>query len=163
MSALVNAGFAYLLLAACGGADPARDPNLQVQSTPHAHPNGLHLLVPESAYRVIRTAEGFVAEPALGNENRRDPLVVSIRLRAEPPDSASVRKRHLAAGRTLRYSVTQDEDGGSGGVDYTLLAFEQVGTYWIHYRQRKQSEYGEPNFELWEIADGVRYAPSGSR
>jgi hypothetical protein len=157
------AGLGCVLLAACGGRGPAEsEPGSQVRPTLHTHPNGLQLRVNESVYRIARTEDGFVVEPASGNEHRRDPLTISIRLRPEPPDTAAVRTRRLAAGRIVRYSVSHDEEGGSGGVDYRLAAFERAGTSWIHYWQRKQSEYGEPSFELWKVAEGVRYVPAGT-
>jgi hypothetical protein len=163
VSMRLSAGLACVLLAACGGTGfTGSEPGSQVHSALHAHPNGLQLRVPESVYRITRTADGFVVEPASGNENRRDPLTISIGLRAESPDRATARERRLAAGRILHYSVSQDEDGGSGGVAYMLVAFERAGTSWIHYRQRKQSEYGEPDFELWKVVDSVRYVPAGT-
>lgn len=125
----------------------------------HAHANGLRLLASD-AYRVTNTPEGFLIEPASGNEQRRDPLVISIRLLVTQPEIASDRQHQLDSGRSLRYSVTHDEEGGSGGVDYTLIALEHIDGRWIQYRQRKQSEHGEPEFELWDIAGGLSYAGS---
>jgi hypothetical protein len=80
---------------------------------------------------------------------------VFIQLLETPPESMGWRVNYLGSGRIAWYSVTHEEEGGSGGVDYTLIAFEHVGKRWIRYRQVRQGE-SEPAFELWEIAHGLR-------
>jgi hypothetical protein len=89
----------------------------------------------------------------------RSPIEVSIQLLETPPKATGYRFSYLGSGRILWYSVTHETEGGSGGVDYTMVAFEHVGNRWIRYRQVRQGE-GEPVFELWEIAQGLLYLPS---
>jgi hypothetical protein len=147
------------VLAGCGSSDPipaafGRGP----QGTPqlHLHANGLQLSVYET-YQVRPTPVGFVIEPA-GNPVLRQPIIVDIQLLASRPKAIGYRFSYLGSGRILWYSVTHEETGGSGGAVHTLIAFEHVGNRWIRYAQERQSE--DEIFELWEIAQGVRYVPS---
>jgi hypothetical protein len=148
---------AMALLAGCGGSS-----GLSQQGAPqmNVHTNGLQLPASET-YRVKTTPVGFVLEPASpSNQDRRDPFTVSVQLLTAQPDVTGHRVRSLDSGRALSYAATHDEEGGSSGVNWTVVAFERVGDRWIQYREDKLSER-EPS-ELWEIAQGVRYVPSKS-
>ncbi len=119
------------------------------------HANGLRLSLPIE-YAATLTTDGFLVEPADGNGQRRDPIQVSVRLLPDAP--SGLENTRQWQGRQFRFTVTADSEGGSGGVDHNLVAAEQVGGQWIVYRQRRQSERGEPEFELWRIAEGVSLA-----
>jgi hypothetical protein len=122
----------------------------------HVHANGLQLSLREN-YRVTTTPVGFVIEPP-NNEHLRQPLTVSVRLLKTAPEATGHRLHYLGSWRIAWYTATHDEEGGSSGVDWTVLAFEHVGDHWIEYGERKLSEW-EPN-ELWEIARALRYVPA---
>jgi hypothetical protein len=150
------------VLAGCGSSNPGQaassiGADQSPQSTPqlHVHANGLQLSVPET-YQVGTTLVGFVIEPT-GNNHRRNPITISIQLLATPPETKGHRVRYLGSQRVLWYTATRDEEGGSSGVEWTVVAFEQVGNHWIQYRENKLSE-SEPE-ELWGIAMGLRYLP----
>jgi hypothetical protein len=124
----------------------------------HVHANGLQLSVSE-AYRVSTTPKGFVLTPASpSNNDRRDPLTVSIQLLATPPQITGYRERRLSSERVLSYTASHEEEGGSSGVNWTMVAFEHVGDHWIQYQENKLAER-EPD-ELWGIAGGSRYIPA---
>jgi hypothetical protein len=51
--------------------------------------------------------------------------------------------------------------GGSGGEQYFFTAYEPVPSGHILYSQAKQSEYGEPEFDLcWSVIKATRYEPA---
>ncbi|MET0533985.1 MAG: Tsi3 family protein [Steroidobacter sp.] len=139
---------AMVLLGGCG------DSQTPVGAS-HVHANGLRLIVSED-FKVTTTPSGFWVETV---HVTRSPIEVSIALLTTRPKSVGYRFRYLGSGRILWYSVTHEQEGGSGGVDYTVVAFEHVGEHWIAYRQVRQSE-AQPVFELWQIASGLRYVPS---
>ena len=125
----------------------------------HVHANGLQLSVSETLYRVGTTPVGFVLIPASpSNNHRRDPFTVSIQLLATSPKATGHQVRYLSSVRALWYTATHDEEGGSSGWEWTVVAFEHVGNHWIQYQESKLSER-QPD-ELWEIAQGLRYLPS---
>jgi len=97
-----------------------------------------------------------VIEP-VRNSDRRSPLTISIQLLVTPPNVTGHQVRHVGSLRALWYTATHDEEGGSSGVEWTVVAFEQVGNNWIQYRETKLSE-SEPE-ELWEVARDLRYLP----
>jgi hypothetical protein len=136
------------MLAGCGS------PNPEVVTPPHVHVNGLQLSVSGTDFHVTTTPTGFLLEPP-NNDQLRTPFSVSIQLLATEPKTVGRRVRYVGKGRILWYTVTREKEGGSGGVDYTVIAFEHVGNRWIQYSQTKQAE--STPLEVFEIARGLRY------
>jgi hypothetical protein len=122
----------------------------------YEHPNGLRLAL-SAEYRVTIIPDGFLIEPASGNDNRRYALQISINLLDRSPDIATDRLTRLGSRRRIRYAVTNLGGGGSGGDEYELVAIEYTSGRWIRYFQRAQSEWFEPSFEVWNIARNVRF------
>jgi len=152
------------LLAGCESSDPdAAASSVDAGRLPegaqevHVHANGVQLMVSAKIYQVTTTPTGFSLEP-LNNDQLRTPFSVSIQLLASPPKAMGHRVHYVDSGRMLRYTVTHEKEGGSAGVLYTVVAFEHVGTHWIRYSQTRQAE--EMPGEVFQIARGVRYAPS---
>lgn len=146
----------WLVPAACDNSGkPHGQEHITYRRTVLGH--GLQLSVSET-YLVDTTPTGFVLAPASPrNENRRDPMHISIRLLARRPEATGYRVHYLSPWRLLWYTVIEEE-GGSSGSQWSLVAFERVGDHWLEYQENKLSEL-EPD-ELWEIAQGVRYLPS---
>ena len=139
-------------LAGCGGASsiPARGPQQL-----HVNPNGLQLSV-STIFAVRTTPTGFVIEPV--SRFTRSPLSISVQLMAKRPQDAGYRFRYLGSGRIAWYTLTEEPTPGSSGSYCTLIAAEHVGDRWVRYFQEKLTE--DQIFELWEIADGLRYVPA---
>src|SRR5687767_13634537 len=97
-----------------GKTVPSASSHADSQDMPrmHQHVNGLQLRVSETLYRVSTTPEGFLIEPASGNDDRRDPLVISIRLLAGEPQVETNRSRMVDSRRSVRYSLVRDDEGG---------------------------------------------------
>lgn len=124
------------------------------RGAPHvyAHANGLQLSVSE-IYEVKTTPVGFVIQLP-HSDKRRNPFTVSVQLLPTPPNVRGYRLRYLGPERLLQYKVTHEDEGGSSGVNWTVVAYEHVGNRWIEYFEDKLSE-DEP-VELWKIAEGLR-------
>jgi len=146
------AGLTLVVLTACHESAPVGE------ARSYAHANGLRLSA-STAYSVAGTPEGFFIGD-VSNKVRRSPIEVSIRLLTARPEVAAYQEYGIGFTRRIRYLVTHETEGGSGGVDYTLVAVEDIGAgRWILYRQIKQSE-GQPRFELWEMAGGLSFPPA---
>jgi hypothetical protein len=133
------------------------DVTLQTAQQTYEHANGLRLVL-SADYRATTTANGFLIEPASGND-RRYPLQISIALADKSPEIATDRLTRLSPGRRIRYAVTKLGGGGSGGDEYELVGVEYTKGRWIRYYQPAQSESVEPSFQVWDIAKGVSYKP----
>ncbi len=124
----------------------------------HSHPNGLRIAAgPE--WRAAYTEQGLRFEPADGNAGRRQALEVTAQLADAPPAPALTRQQSIN-GRSLSFRVDVSEDAGSAGNEYVLVAAEPYAGRTLIWRQAKQSERGEPAFELWELAAGLAPAPT---
>jgi len=159
-----------VMTAALAGCDGSRSgPGGDAPGTRRVHANGLQLSVqegpclaaadalPRETYAVALTATGFALVPC-SNRYRRQPFNISVQLLETPPKSTGYRFRYLGAGRIVWYRASHSEEGGSSGFEWDVEAFERVGKRWIHYSEEKLAE-DEPD-ELWEIAQGTRYAPA---
>ncbi len=120
----------------------------------HRHSNGL-VVSAGPQWRASVLADGLRFEPAAGNTGRREALVVTVRVSDVPPQTLTLPKRERIGQRELAYGVERAAGGGSGGDEYVLTAVEPWGQRYLLWHQAKQSESGEPEFELWALARGL--------
>jgi hypothetical protein len=133
----------------------------KLHTTVHAG-NGLELAVPDSLdlggmrkIGVEQTATGFRVFPANGGQVRYA-TEATVDLRggnAEPgdwPASSSI------DGRTIHYRIDHAE-GGSGGAQFELQAWETCASGHLVYHQSDQSEaLAKPRFDLvWNVIEGT--------
>jgi hypothetical protein len=129
-------------------------------ATRHQHPNGL-VVSAAAQWRASTLADGLRFEPAEGNAGRREALVVTVMVSDAAP-SPELRQTERIGDRSLAYRVDRSADAGSAGPEYQLTAVEPWAGRFLWWRQSKQSERGEPAFELWELARGLAPAQAGA-
>lgn len=116
------------------------------------HSNGLTLKIP-ATYAVRETPDGFVVEPAdNANAQTRYPTEVEVaRRQASDFTVPADAKEKSVADRTINYIVEEGE-GGSGGSEHELTAWENVPDGFVVYQQRQQAEHSTPEFEMcWTV------------
>jgi len=98
--------------------------------TSHSHPTGLTLEAP-STLSVEQTERGFIFSPS-DNATVRSPTQIIVELRQGALPAGSWPERHRRQGRTARYRI-DIEDGGSGGEQHVLRAWEESanGYFWL--------------------------------
>ncbi len=141
---------AAVLLSAC--QRPAVTAPMDTPS--HHHASGL-VVSAGPQWRATALADGLRFEPAEGNAGRREALVVTVQVSDVAPAAPALPKRERIGLRELAYRVERTAGGGSGGDQYVLTAVEAWGQRYLLWRQTKQSERGEPEFELWALARGL--------
>lgn len=112
------------------------------------HPNGLFLHLPASL-SVTETTDGFtVAPPPVRSSG---PVVIRLRPNEERPVAPGPERRAVGA-RELSYRIAKVGEGGSGGAEYALAAWEACPGGHISYHQVEQAETGEPFYEFaWYV------------
>lgn len=125
-------------------------------SQQHVHRNNLMVKLPASL-AVKETSDGFLIEPADGSNARaRRPVAATVERRAAasfkvPADA----EQKTVNGRLINYAVATEE-GGSGGAEHTLTAWETTNDGLVVYRQTEQSEHETPRFELcWQVIENT--------
>ena len=132
-----------IAFAACGGA-----PVTTYQSG-LTHPTGLRAPLP-TAFTQVSNDAGFVFVEA---GDLRSPLTLEIELRDAPPTFASAKERWLSRGDVAVYRVSELA-GGSGGVEYELVATKPAGARWIVVTAFQQAQGAAPRFETaWGVLD----------
>jgi len=125
-----------------------------------AHPNGLVLKVPEvidgRGFSFVQTPAGFAyADP----RDVRTPTRGSVSFNPGVATPAGDwPKTWLVRGRTIHYAVTERE-GGSGGAEYELRAWETTRGGHIAYVEDEQSEWGPEWRVIRTIVDATSAPP----
>ena len=129
-----------------------------VKMTGTKHPNGLVVGVPEK-FVARQTETGYTIQPeGDANSKARYPVEISVSLvkAQNVPQESSLKTRRVGQ-REIHYRVEKGA-GGSGGEQYFFTAYEAVPNGYILYSQAKQSESGEPDFDLcWSVIKATRY------
>lgn len=128
------------------------------------HPRGIVLTLPDSitlARRdrlVIEERDSGFAVFAEASMHRRFPIVATVerhRDRDRPAEAASWTDERTIGHRRIAYGVVAAE-GGSGGTQYELHAWEPCAGGYLEYEQVEISEWSSaPEFELaWLVIEG---------
>ena len=130
---------AFLLAAALVGCKPSDQVTLGADV---AHVNGL-VAAPPEGWEVQATTSGFMFAEAGG---LRSPGAIRLDLVSEPPDRAGLRRRGwgIWGSERIDYRV-REEDGGSGGTEYELIAVRALSGGHLVLTATDQSEM-EPRF-----------------
>lgn len=152
--AALAAGLAAL--AGCGLQAPPSGPGLRLDGQRLRHPDGLEVTLP-AGYRAEQTPSGFRLAPL--HDGGREPIEIFVDWAPTPVPASVDRRFDLPGGRVLHYAVRSEPAVGSGGAPYTLHACEAVRAGSVCVRQTRQSSTGEPAFEAWDVAPGVRFSP----
>jgi len=129
-----------------------------VKMTATKHPNGLVVGVPEK-FVARQTEIGYTIEPE-GNANSkaRYPIEIQVWLvKGQNVAQVPSLKTRRVGEKDVFYKV-EKSTGGSGGEQYFFTAYEPVPNGYILYSQGKQSDSGEPDFDLcWSVIRATRY------
>lgn len=133
------------------------EPNVMRNTREVVHPNGLSVRLPDSL-TTSETDDGFlIVPPGDANAYSRYPLEINVTLHRgeEQPDGSWAEQRRIES-RVVHYRVEENE-GGSGGSEYGLYAWESVPGGYIKYQQWAQAEMSRPDFKLaWQVIEGTR-------
>lgn len=132
----------------------------------------LELSVPESMVWgterdrsvVQETADGFRVFSASG-DRRRVSIEASVELPAsDRAPAGAFPEEKVLNGRHLHYRIEESE-GGSGGTQYDLVAWEKTSVGYLRYRQGDVvEEPAKPRFDvLWRVVEGTRVQDRGSK
>jgi hypothetical protein len=116
------------------------------------HPSGLEIELPEGVYEVEETATGFRIRPK-GAAQMRSPFLIHVkRATGARPNGAWPQSRRLRE-RDFRYRVDDSKEGGSGGEEHLLQAWESQADAHLMLEQMVQVEFPmRPDFtDGWAI------------
>ena len=120
----------------------------------HHHPNGLTLRLPDEL-SIVQGDDGFTIRPA-GFESRRVYDETRVRLVARgglPPGDWP--ERRTVGDSTYAYRIERVGEG-SGGEEWRLAAYADVGGRFILCVHHTQVEVSPPDFEpAWRILGGA--------
>lgn len=162
-SDLMRRACVIALAVALAGAQESHKQPVKMMTITHSS-NGLRLSLPESLLldgasqrpAVTESAAGF--KVALGAElRRRVKTEASIVLRTEAQPPGAWPSEHDVSGRRILYRIDRAE-GGSGGTQIDLHAWEQCTDGYLEYAQGDVvEEPGEPDFSLvWSVIAGTQ-------
>ena len=120
------------------------------------HPNGLSISV-AAGINHTETAHGFQLRPPLSG-SMRGISETNIQRTSRRPEGDWPEQRKVN-GQTMYYRL-EEFHGGSGGEEYELTAWKQIGgSYVLLNVHRQQEGTGRPEFESdWEILAHARVA-----
>lgn len=151
MHGIITVWGAMLALSLCACAQGG---NHSERLKTETHRNGLVINIADTL-KVEQTEGGFHIYPPNGLD-RRSPVEATAELHAgEPAPPGEWPEEKRVGERTVHYRI-DESDGGSGGREYDMQAWEPYPGGYILYRERIQSE-GKPDFELlWGLVEGTR-------
>jgi hypothetical protein len=137
---------------ACGDSeDPQPEAWVGAELVAVSHPNGLVLELPQGLYLVETTAAGFRIRPK-GAQRMRSPFEIRIEVGGESPPDGDWPQRRELRGHQVRFRL-ETHEGGSGGTEHVLHAWQTSGEAVLTLQQRVQFEGpGRPEFrDGWAV------------
>ena len=122
----------------------------------YTNKNGLTVKLPDHL-AARENGDGFLVEPSDGsNKNIRFPVEIVVKLNRDGSNpSGEFPEQKSVGGKNVKYRIEKAE-GGSGGAEYKLEAFEVVDGGYISYETTEQDKYSEPEFKtLWQIIENT--------
>ena len=115
------------------------------------HANGLQLQLGDQL--AAFTTDGGFRLQHVNHGQHRSPFVIDVRLRSQSPPAGLARRK--VDGHDVHYRV-DERSGGSGGAEFTLLAFRALRIGYLELEMRRQSEEPPEWSTAWTVIRSAR-------